>query len=229
MRTFLIHLHRRCMPFALALLTLGCSTPPGMNATCQWPSARRDEKRSLIEDVKIAEELAMRYADARFDSKASHGRLRSDCEGRLFSVVGRHHRIDISAVERARRELDAQVWDLPVHLPLAAMFILAALALAGKIRQRFPPDEKIPAALATLFISLVVAAVFQALGHLWDGLIEMMRLGTMHMSYRVERLGWRQHGTLVFVASVVLFWCAVLYAYRIRPRGHGRTAVDDGA
>jgi hypothetical protein len=182
----------------------------------------------LIEDVRIAEELAMRYADARYDSKASHGRLRSECEATLFSLVGQNHAVDLAAVEAARRQLDAQVWDLPVQLPLAAMFIISAVILVGKIRRRFPPDEAVPAVLATVFVSLVFAVVFQVLGHLWDGLIEMTRLGTAHLSYRVERLGWRQHGTSVFVASVVLFWGAVLYSYRADSTNHapGRTAAD---
>jgi hypothetical protein len=202
-------------PFiALVVLTLGCSTPPGMNDDCNWPGPHRTIGRSLIEDVRIAEELAMRYADARFDSKASHGRLRSECEATLFSRVGQNHAVDLAAVKAARRQLDAQVWDLPVQLPLAAMFTALTLILARKIRRRFPADEKVPAALATLFISLVIASVFQVLAHLWDGLVEMTRLGTTHLSYRVERLGWREHGRTVFVASVVLFWCAVLYSYR---------------
>ena len=199
-----------------------------MNDHCSWPGAEHSADRSLIDDVKIAEELAMRYADARFDSKASHGRFRSDCEAKLFNVVGQNHGVDLAAVAHARRQLDAQVWDLPVHLPLAVMFIGVTLILAGKIRRRFPPDEKVPAALATLFISVGIAVVFQVLGHLWDGIVEMTRLGTMHLSYRVERLGWRQHATTVFVASVVLFWCAVLYAYRTESptRVRGRTAAD---
>jgi hypothetical protein len=217
------------LPFiAVAVLTLGCSTPPGMNDDCNWPSAERTIERSLIEQVRIAEELAMRYADARFDSRASHGRLRSECEAKLFGVVGRDQGVDLAAVERARRQLDAQLWDLPVHLPLAAMFISLTLVLAGKIRRRFPADEKVPAAVATLFISLAIGLVFQVLAHLWDGTVEMTRLGTMHLSYRVERLGLRQHDTTVFVGCVVLFWCAVLYSYRTEShRRRSRRMAED--
>ena len=170
----------------------------------------------------------MRYADARYDSKASHGRLRSECEAMLFSLVGQNNAVDLAAVEAARRQLDAQVWDLPVHLPLAAMFIISAVILAGKIRRRFPPDEAVPALLATVFVSLVLAVMFQVVGHLWDGLVEMTRLGTTHLSYRVERLGWREHGRTVFVASAVLFWSAVLYSYRTESRtpAADRAAAD---
>jgi hypothetical protein len=200
-----------------------------MNDDCNWPpGAQGTRERPMVEDVRIAEELAMRYADARFDSKASHGRWRSDCETKLFTVVAQNHAVDLSAVERARRQLDAQLWDLPVHLPLAATFVSVTLIVAAKIRRRFPADEKVPAALATLFISLVVALVFQVLAHLWDGTVEMIRLGTMHLSYRVERLGLRQHGASIFALSVLLFWCAVLYSYRSESHRHSpqRTAGD---
>lgn len=43
----------------------------------------------------------------------------------------------------------------------------------------------------------------------------MIRVGNMHMSYRVQRLGWREHTMSVFIVAVLLFWVVVLVLYRI--------------
>ncbi len=189
------------------LSMFGCSMPAGMNQGCAWPAAAEDAAQwTLVSQVRIAEELAMRYADANFDSKGSHGQLRSDCETKLFTLIAQRYGVFITEVEHARRELDAGVWDPPVHLPLVAFYFAAALLLARHVRRRFPRDETFPAAVATLFASLSIAIVFQMLGHLWDGVIEMIRLGNTHMSYRAERLGWRAYSEEVFV----IFDAAVL-------------------
>jgi hypothetical protein len=186
-----------------------------MNATCEWPLApTNNEQRSLVADVKIAEELAMRYADVNFHSKASHGRLRSSCEAELFAVVAQKHRVAPAAIEDARRQLDANVFDAPVHLPLLAFYFVAASFLARKVARRFATEEIVPAVLATVFLSFGLAVIFQVLGHIWNGTVEMVRLGDTHMSYRAERLGFRSYSADVFVLSVVLFWCAVLARYR---------------
>jgi hypothetical protein len=203
------------------LLGMGCSMPRGMNDHCNWPagSAHEHERTGqphLVADARVAEELAMRYADRRYDSKAAHGRLRSECEAKLFEQIAISHGVTLAAVEQARRDLAANRWDAPVHLPLAAFYIAAAALLARSIRRRFPPDEKVAAVLATLFISVVLAIVVQVLGHLWDGVVEMIRVGNTHMSHRVERLGWRQYSEEVFVLTLVAFWCGVLFSYRIR-------------
>jgi hypothetical protein len=214
MRTLAIERLRHLGLAVLVLSPLGCSMPDGMNETCQWPiGVAEPGRRDIVEDVRAVEELAMRYADAWFDSKAAHGRLRSGCEEKLFARVAQGHGVPLSRVEQARQELDARVWDLPVHVPLAMSYVVVAVALARKVRRRFARDERIAAAIATVFTSVVIAIVYQVLGHLWDGVIEMSRVGSMHLSYRTERLGWRQYGDEVFVVSLLAFWGAVLFQY----------------
>lgn len=191
--------------------------PSGMNDTCTWPpSAANVAGRTLLADVRIAEELAMRYADANFDSKAAHGRFRTDCEARLFALVARIHGVQRLAVDRAREDLATRVWDPPVHVPLVTFVLAATAILARRVPRRFQPDERAAAVAATLFLSLLLAIVVQVFGHLWDGAVEMIRIGNTHMSYRVERLGWRQYSGAVFIGTVLLFWFAVLASYRRR-------------
>ena len=63
------------------------------------------------------------------------------------------------------------------------------------------------------------------LGHLWAGVVEMIRVGDMHMSYRAGRLGWRGYGREVFALGVLLFWSIVLaYYYVVPAAGNASTA-----
>jgi hypothetical protein len=109
-----------------------------------------------------------------------------------------------------------QLADAGGALPLAGFYLLLTLRFARAIRNRFSADETAAAALATLFVSVVLGGLVLALGQLWDGFAEMARVGNQHLTYRALRLGWRQHTALVFVIAVVFFWVAVLLSYRAR-------------
>jgi len=210
-----------------AVSLTGCSMPAGMNEDCNAPAAllardyrhARSDRQHLIADVKVVEELAMRYADSQGKGAPGSRRRQLDCEAKLFDAVAQTHGVTLSAVAEARRQLDRTAWDSAVHLPLIAVYLAAALLLPVRIRRRFP-DEKVAAGVATLFGSVVIAGVFVVLGQLWHGLVEMIRLGTTHMSYRAVRLGWRDSSEEVFVLALLMFWCAVLVSYYL-PQDQG--------
>ena len=192
--------------------------PHGMNDDCNWPAesgdVRQPSAEHLMDDVRVVEELALRYADARFDSKAAHGQLRSGCETKLFAILYTTHDVAPAALADARQQLGRNRWDAAVHLPPIALYLVTAVLSTSWIRRRFPSEEKVAAIFATLFGSLILAIVFVAFGHLWAGVVEMIRVGNTHMSYRAERLGWREHSEEIFAAAVLLFWCAVIVSYR---------------
>ena len=218
-------MRRLFLPASLVLiLSAGCAMPQGMNDSCNWP-AEPEGRRDLIADVRIAEELAMRYADAGAESKAAHGRRRSECEAKLFDAVAQIHGVSLAAIAQAREELDGIRWDTPIHVPLLAFYIAVTTFLTGRVQHRFPRDEKVAAVVATLFASVGVGIAIIVLGHLWGGVVEMMRVGNMHMSYRVERLGWREYSEEVFGFAVVAFWCATLIRYRLPSRGNRSAAT----
>jgi hypothetical protein len=43
-------------------------------------------------------------------------------------------------------------------------------------------------------------------GDVWSGLAETVRVGNSHISYRLNRVPWRQHPEIMFSACVVLSW-----------------------
>ena len=61
------------LPILLASVATACSMPDGMNDDCQWPSEPRStldvgnaaHQRHLVDDVRVAEELGIRYDDSR--------------------------------------------------------------------------------------------------------------------------------------------------------------------
>ena len=216
MKKLVIRLPLASARFALLLILSGCAMPAGMNDNCDWPveQRRRSDQAHLVADVKVVEELALRYADTRFDSRAAHGRLRGGCEAKLFEAIAQSHGITMSALGQARDQLDQTTWDAPVHVPMAVLLIAAAILLANRIRARFPHDEKAAAVMATVFTAVGVGIAFVVVGHLWDGVVEMIRVGNTHMSYRAGRLGWREHTGEVFGTAVLLFSGVVFASYR---------------
>jgi hypothetical protein len=104
-------------------------------------------------------------------------------------------------------------------LPFALLYSLAAIVGARIIWRRYPPAEDGWASgiTMTLFISLAFAATSALLGEVWNWAVEGHRIGNSHMSYRAERLFWRNHGFELFVAAFLIFWlAAILAACRVR-------------
>jgi hypothetical protein len=67
-----------------------------------------------------------------------------------------------------------------------------------------------------MFSSLACAVGGMMLGEQWSILVENIRVGNGHLSYRVSRLPWVRYEFGFFVLYLVLFWivAAVRFAQR---------------
>jgi hypothetical protein len=75
------------------------------------------------------------------------------------------------------------------------------------IGRRFSPQEELlPYALAALLASGLVGIVTVGVGGIFEGAIEMFRVGNDHLGYRGLRLQWVQHRPELLAAAIVLFW-----------------------
>jgi hypothetical protein len=222
-------MHSRIL--ALAICAAGvaaCALPKGMNDECGWPSEQafvldlQDAayRRHLLNDVRVAEELGVRFHDTylnRGRGRPDWPLTRDDCDASLFESIGRNHNVTMVDIRGARTQLSQQ-WDPFTYVPLAALYFVGAFGMSRWIRRRFANDEWAPTMVAALFASMVLAGCVLALGHLWGGAVEMVRLGNMHMTYRADRLGWHGHASSLFMAGTLVFFASMLLGTVVRAR-----------
>ena len=216
---------------ALAICAAGvaaCALPKGMNDECRWPSEQAfvldlqdaAHRQHLLNDVRVAEELGVRFHDTylnRGRGRPDWPLTRDECDATLFESIGRNHHVTIADIRQARTQLSHR-WDPFTYVPLAALYSVGAFGLSRVIRRRFANDEWVPTMVAVLFASMVLSGFVLALGHLWGGAVEMVRLGNMHMTYRADRLGWHGYASSLFIAGTLVFCAGMLIDTVVRAR-----------
>jgi hypothetical protein len=201
---------------ALSFLLAGCEMPAGMNNDCSWPAAflsSAGDRAQLQYHIRVGEELAMRYADSRGKSAPDYLSKRNRCEATLFGQLAIHHKISASEIANARGALDEWRFDPVVYLPVLVLCLAAALPIGRAIHRRFR-DERIPLVVATIVASLILGWLVTILSNQWGGVVEMIRVGDTHMSYRAARIGWRQFTGVAFASSALLSAILILAAGR---------------
>jgi len=133
----------------------------------------------------------------------------------LFSTIAKNHGVTSEQVRvslvRRRTSLDAAV-----ILSFAVLYWFVASRLAQRVCRRFPTDEGwLGALLSIAGMSVAVSLIGVMLGEQWSILVEGIRVGTGHLSYRTFRIPWVQHRMQLFVAGVFLFWLAAALRYRV--------------
>ncbi len=204
----------------LAVMLAGCSARPGdrpISADCEWSEEGSNslnlknaaDQAHLRYDSLIAEDMAIRWADKYagpgFGQSPEYRRRRDACMEALFHGVASHHGVDVALVRQYRLSRDV-VLDAVVIVSFGILYAVVAYYLTGLIRRRFPPDEWVAFLIATIAMSLVATIVGVLVGDLWSLLMENLRMGSGHLSYRVDRIPWRQHWSELFVCGVLIFW-----------------------
>lgn len=206
----------------LLLLSLsGCARVDQRNSNCEWSSGtpasfdlrNPSQQRQLSQDAQLAEDLAIRYADTHngihsghFEGEAEYARARDQCMSALFGTIANAHGVTEGQVRASLLQRSAYL-DLAVILSFALFFCLAATSITGRLWRRFPPQEEwIAGTVATLLASVVVSAIGVDLGEVWSGIVENIRVGNGHLSYRADRIPWTHHRLGLFIGGVILFW-----------------------
>jgi hypothetical protein len=203
--------------FVLALSALGlagCITRPGMNAECQWPAepasttdlANADAASHLVVDAELIAELTDRYRFHPLEEQQA-------CQARLTEAVARSHGVSVADVERARARISARSLDLAVNMPVALLFVYVVVLTMRAIQRRFV-GEPLPAAIAMVAASVVLAGLFVMVGEFWTSVLQMIRVGSMHVGGRVRELPWPQHERQIFVILHVSFWVIAFLSLR---------------
>jgi hypothetical protein len=226
--------NRRLVAIVLASVFLfGCNRRAGLNFDCTWvvdPALRVDlsdesHVQHLLDDIRVAEELAMRYGDwmagwrlvETFGIVSRHGGLknrelgrqsRQQCVATLFQAIASTHKVAVSDIERIRPRLADRGFDWPVTIPVAVLLVFAVARFMRWIRNRFEADEWAAWIVATLFASVIVPAAVVALGIAWAAVVEIVRLGNEHVAGRARMDGLRANVVVVLGIGIAAVWVA---------------------
>lgn len=219
---------------ALVLATLwlaACSRRDGLNFDCAWvpdPPSRIDVRadadlQHLLDDIRVAEELGMRYGDRMAGTRlveilgivSRHGgttnrdlgrQSRQQCVATLFGTIATTHGITVADIERVRPRLADRGLDLPITIPVALILLVAVRRFMRWIGSRFAPDEWAGWGVATLFASIVIPAIVITIGGGWAMVVEIIRLGNEHVGNRARIEGLRPHALAVLAVGGAAVW-----------------------
>jgi len=214
---------------AFVVATGGCINRSGMNLDCQWPTdpprpldlRHADHLRHLAADIEVADELVVRYRDEKGGRRprpwlgiqvrtrmsnlpsAEHA---TACRARMTDAIVATHGVMPSQIADVAQRLAARGADLPVTLPVLLFYGFAAWVGAQAIRSRFADDPRPVQLVAVFLVSVAVAAAVVAVGGLWSGVFEIVRVGNEHLSFRASRIAWPNRAPIWFLAAMIGFW-----------------------
>ncbi len=218
----------------------GCIDRPRDNARCEWIEGRTAplnfndpiDERHLVADAQLAEELAIRYADAehaRLTGYEGHGgliesgRVRTECMARMVAAIERSHGVSAGQVQAARGRRNRS-FDLAVALLFVPLYGFAAALISSRLSRRFAADSIYVRIAAVLLISVAASFVALQLFQLWVAAWEIVRVNNGHMSvFRAATYNsWHQrHRAALFAGGVIAFWLVALacwYSAHVEPR-----------
>jgi hypothetical protein len=224
-------MQRLLPPLLLWLTCIGYTPGASPNSDCEWPKeiaapldlSRSDQARHLSGDAERAEDLAIRYADAsrgphsgHFEGGAEYGLTRDQCMTRLFHIVGNNHGVTAEQIRWHLTHRPTEL-DVAVVLTFIAFYASAATVILRRVGRRNADHQEIWGwVVMIVYISIIASVGGVLLGEVWSDLMENIRLGNGHLSYRVERIPWGHHRLGIFVGGVALFW--VLAAFHRQGR-----------
>ena len=209
----------------IVTLLLGSCARPGdhpVSSNCSWTEEdnrtlnlqNRADRHHLRDDAVTAEDVAIRWADERFPHRREYEARRDECMESLFSGVARQHAVDVALVRQYSQERDIFA-DSAALLTFGLLFVGAVYYLVGRIRRRFDVDESANFWIMTAVMSVGASFVGLFALVLWSIAFETYRLNNVHLSYRMNRIPWRTHWGLLFVAGFVIFGLVALLRSRV--------------
>jgi len=208
----------------MLVLVPGCLQRVMVNTKCEWPYDNQErldlrkaaDQRRLRDEVHMAEELAIRYMDAGRRSEgedAGRRRLRP-CINALFIQISAQHAVCIDDIERARTQRNRVADVAFVIFPMSMLFVLVSNRLSKQIL--LPIDGRWAVVCVTLVASVFLTVVAVMFGEIWAGLVEAIRIGNEHLSFRAARIPWANQHEYLFCGGLLLFWSTTAIQYRLR-------------
>lgn len=229
--------------FASAAACPSCIDRARVNRTCGWTGDAKfpvdaqnpEHQKHLVADAQLAEDLAIRYADAEFNRLYGYeahgglidrGRVRNECMASLVTAIENNHAVTPEQIAIARGQRD-WVFDAAAALSFVPLFVFAAAVQCRHLHRRFSADERVVRFAATGLAAAATSFLALQLGQLWLGLWEAIRVRNGHMSsFRAATWNpWpHRYGVALFVGGILAFWL-IAASWRRAPRDLTRNAA----
>jgi len=213
----------------------GCIDRSRVNKGCEWTGDaafqidrnNSAQRQHLVADAQLAEDLAIRHADAEFNrlygSEAhggliDNGRVVRECMARLVGAIEANHAVTPEQIAVARGER-SRLFDTAAAVSFLPFFLLGAIVTGSRLSRRFSTEKRSVRLVAVALTSAMASFLGLQAGQLWGSVWETVRVRNGHMSPFRSALYTRwtnYHFGAIFVAGVVTF-CIVA----ICSRSHG--------
>ncbi|HYV10775.1 MAG TPA: hypothetical protein VE980_07770 [Pyrinomonadaceae bacterium] len=211
---------KRLLLLIATITLIGCARPGDhpVSQDCVWSEqdSHSWDRRHLRFDAVTAEDMSIRWADMHFGLRPEWNQKQAECMQTLFQGIAEHHGIDVATVHQYSLDRDPIV-DGVVIFSFGVLYLFVAYIFAGRIRRRFHDDDT-GFWIMTLTMAAGVSLVAVMVGMLGSIVIEEYRLNTVHLSYRMNRIPFRQHWAMLFACGFVVFGLVALLRSRIKFR-----------
>jgi len=209
----------------IATITLfGCARPGDhpISQNCVWSEqdTLSSDRRHLRFDAVTAEDMSIRWADMHFGHRPEWNQKQSECMQTLFQGIAKDHGVDVATVQQYSMERDL-IADAAVIFGFGLLYLFVAYIFTGRIRRRFH-DDNTGFWIMTLTMAAGVSLAAVMVGILGSIVIETFRLNSVHLSYRMNRIPFRQHWAMLFACGFVVFGLVALLRSHIKLRTDGR-------
>jgi len=232
---------------ATYLVCPGCIDRDRVNETCEWvgdtpfsfDGQKALHRQHLVADAQLAEELAIRHADAEAGRRTGvnhhgglldQGHFREACLSQMFSEIEAGHTVAPDELQRARGQRNL-MFDVAVALLFLPLYVVAVLLAARRLSRRFAADGWAVRALATTVVSAMGSALGLQVFPLWGAVWEVVRVGNGHMtSIRAATQDrWIHHyAEAAFVSGMAVFCLIVWCCFTLAREGHAASRSPSG-
>jgi hypothetical protein len=167
--------------------------------------------RHLRGDIEFAEELAIEHVDAHRGprSQKSASEDLNTCLAALLEQIARSHGVSRTEIIENFGHPSIAI-AIGEQLPFVLLYLFLSAVLVKRVFRRYPPEDGLAVRLVMILLSSLAAGI----GGLLSGvqlaqLIEAIRVGNGHMSYRADRIPWAHYQASLFGLYFVLFWTSV--------------------
>jgi hypothetical protein len=190
------------------------------------------DRGHLRAEAATAESWAIAYADVsplRQQGAGPYADVRDQCMAMLFVRISQSHAIDVGTVREYAQQRDI-IFDAVVLLMFAFAYAIIAYQLVGAVTHRFSGDERLALVAAVIIVSVMTVFVAVLVGDSWSIGAEVLRVGNGHLSYRTERLPWRQYRPAIIATALGVFWLVAavrVKTERVQPLSDAATFGPD--